>query len=107
MHESLAPSATPDGIFWISSSVSASPLILIPLYLVCVCMFVCVRVCVCVCLLLHRVFVMSGGNRQNFNYCEKLADMHADNQLSAVKLQSQPTQVVNGITWTLRVEINV
>lgn len=64
MHESLAPSATPDGIFWISSSVSASPLILIPLYLV----------CVCVCLRLHSVFVMLGCNRQNFNYCAKLAD---------------------------------
>lgn len=35
MHESLAPRASPDGIFWISHSVSASPLILTCLYLVC------------------------------------------------------------------------
>lgn len=45
MHESLAPRASPDGIFWISGSVSESPLILTPLYLVCV--YVSPSLCVC------------------------------------------------------------
>lgn len=60
VHQSLAPRASPDGIFWISGSVSASALILSPLYVL----------CVCVCVYVHCIL---GWNRQNFNYYAKLA----------------------------------
>lgn len=96
MHESLAPSATPDGIFWISSSVSASPLILTPLYLVCVC--VCVSpsaLCLSCRDATDRILIIV----QIWQPYSSL--LNADNHLVAIMLQFQPTQNENSCTKIL------
>lgn len=73
VHESLAPRASPDGIFWISGSVCSHPHSSVfgprvSVYMRCI----------------------SGWNRQNFNYCAKLPHTPL---FSAIILQRNPTQI--------------